>query len=200
MYELRERLGRRESFDLVTVLEGADELGTSIGCADSADGIFVHRIEPALRLIVIGDGADAAALLRLAQLLGWDTELLNSINDFHTTVDARTAAVIGSHHFGRDCAALRFLLPLGLRYVGLIGPRRRREELLVDVIDSGATINSDFFAPAGLDLAAETPQEIALSVVAEIQSVFAGGAREHLRDRRAPIHAATSAPWSLSVH
>jgi xanthine/CO dehydrogenase XdhC/CoxF family maturation factor len=81
------------------------------------------------------------------------------------------------------------LLPLGLAYVGLLGPRRRREELLVDVIDSGASLNSELYAPAGFHLASETPEEIALAVVSEIQAVFAGGTGQHLRDHKAPIHA-----------
>jgi xanthine dehydrogenase accessory factor len=61
---------------------------------------------------------------------------------------------------------------------------------LLDVIESGAQLKSELFAPAGLNLAAESPEEIALSITAEIQSVFASGTAEHLRDRKAPIHQA----------
>jgi xanthine/CO dehydrogenase XdhC/CoxF family maturation factor len=71
--------------------------------------------------------------------------------------------------------------------------------LLIDVIDSGTTMGSPLFAPAGLHLGAETPEEIALSIVAEIQSVFAGGTAEHLRDRKAPIHAYTAAECARSA-
>src|SRR5207237_6973591 len=110
-----------------------------------------------------------------------------------------SSAVILTHNFGRDCAALRHLLPLGLRYVGLVGPRRRREELLLDVIDSGAATKSQLFAPAGFHLAAETPEEIALSIIAEIQAVFAGGTGNHLRDCKAPIHANSSAECAMSA-
>ncbi len=150
---------------------------------------FVQTIEPALQLLIFGDGPDAEALSRQAQLLGWDVHLFSAITELRATPDYRTAAVVATHNFGRDCAALRHLLPLGLRYVGLVGPRRRREELLVDVIDSGAAVRSQLFAPAGLDVGAETPEDIALAIAAEIQSVFADGTGEHLRDRKAPIHA-----------
>jgi xanthine/CO dehydrogenase XdhC/CoxF family maturation factor len=85
-----------------------------------------------------------------------------------------------------------------LRYLGLIGPRKRRDEILVDVIDSGAEMTSQLFAPAGLHLAAESPEEIALSIAAEIQCVFAGGTPEHLRDRKAPIHDSV-VPWFASA-
>jgi xanthine/CO dehydrogenase XdhC/CoxF family maturation factor len=79
---------------------------------------------------------------------------------------------------------------MGLSYVGLIGPRRRRDEILSDLLDSGVELRSQLFAPAGLDLGAEGPEEIALSVIAEIEKVFAEGSGEPLRDRRAPIHLA----------
>ena len=103
-------------------------------------------------------------------------------------LDGRTAVVIATHNFGRDCAALRDLLPAGVKYVGLIGSRARRDDLLFDVMHDGVALQSRLFAPAGLHLAAESPQEIALSIIAEIQSVFGGGTGEQLRQRRAPIH------------
>jgi xanthine/CO dehydrogenase XdhC/CoxF family maturation factor len=114
--------------------------------------------------------------------------MIESVTQLPEPPDRRTAAVVATHNFGRDCAALRHLLPLGLRYLGLVGPRKRRDEILIDVIDSGAEMRSQLFAPAGLHLAAESPQEIALSIAAEIQCVFAGGTPEHLRKRKAPIH------------
>ena len=93
-----------------------------------------------------------------------------------------------SHNYGRDFTALQKLLSLNLRYVGLIGPRKRRDQLLNDLLDLGVTINAGFFSPAGLDLRSETPEEIALAVVAEIQRVFAGGSGESLRERKMSIH------------
>ena len=186
MSQLRDKLAARESY----------EIGTEFAPGE----VFVQTIEPPIRLLVIGDGADANALAAQAQLLDWDLHLMAAITELRVAIDDRTAAVIATHNFGRDCAALRHLLPLGLRYVGLVGPRRRREELLIDVIDSGAAAKSQLFAPAGLHLATETAQEIALSIVAEIQAVFAGGTGEHLRDRRAPIHVSSSAECATSVH
>ena len=177
---LRDHIARRESFEI-------------------AAGEFVQTIEPAIRLLIFGDGPDAIALSHHAHLLGWDAQTFSAITELRTEIDRRTAAVIATHNFGRDCAALRHLLPLGLRYVGLIGPRRRREELLVDVIDSSAVVTSQLFAPAGLHIGAETPEEIALSVIAEIQSVFAAGTGEHLRDRKAPIHANSAVECVVSA-
>jgi xanthine/CO dehydrogenase XdhC/CoxF family maturation factor len=104
--------------------------------------------------------------------------------------DDWTAAIVKSHNYDRDFAALQKLLPLDLRHVGLIGPRKRRNQLLGDLLDLGITINDGFFAPARLDLGAETPEEIALAIVSEIQRVFAHGSGVSLRERKMPIHAA----------
>jgi xanthine dehydrogenase accessory factor len=99
---------------------------------------------------------------------------------------------VKSHNYGRDFAALCQLLKLDLLYVGLLGPRKRRDQLLNAVLDEGIAIDADVFAPAGLDLGAETPEELALALVAEIQATFAGASAESLRHRKAPIHG-----WNL---
>jgi xanthine/CO dehydrogenase XdhC/CoxF family maturation factor len=85
-------------------------------------------------------------------------------------------------------SALRDLLPAGLRYLGVVGSRRRREDLLFDVMQSGVRLESALFAPAGLHLGAESPEEIALSITAEIQCVFAAGSGQSLRHPQSPIH------------
>jgi hypothetical protein len=95
---------------------------------------------------------------------------------------------VKSHNYGRDFVALQKLLPLNLRYVGLIGPRKRRDQLLNDLLEIGITINAGFFAPAGLDLGVESPQEIALAIISEIQRVFAHGSGLSLREGKMPIH------------
>ena len=66
--------------------------------------------------------------------------------------------------------------------------RRRRDQLFHALVDAGVPIRSDLFAPAGLDIGAESPEEIALAIIAEIQSTFALGSTESLHERRAPIH------------
>ena len=189
--DLRRHLQARRSCEVATIFENSNALGSRIVAGFVEPGAFVQTIEPALRLLIIGLGPDAVALQRHATLLGWEAMMIESVTQLPEPPDRRTAAVVATHNFGPDCAALRHLLPLGLRYLGLVGPRKRRDEILIDVIDSGAEMRSQLFAPAGLHLAAESPEEIALSIAAEIQCVFAGGTPEHLRDRKAPIHDST---------
>jgi len=150
---------------------------------------FVQEIHPLIRVLIFGDGPDSAPIRKLSESLGWQPLEIVHPNSLSILPDEWTAAIVKSHNYGRDFAALQKLLPMNLRYVGLIGPRKRRDQLLNDLLDLGVTINSGFFAPAGLDLGGETPEEIALAIVSEIQRVFGSGSGFSLRDRKISIHA-----------
>ncbi len=149
---------------------------------------FMQEIYPPIQLLIFGDGSDNEPIRKLGGLLGWQPSEIIDVNNWSMEPDEWTAAIVKSHNYGRDFVALQKLLPLNLRYVGLIGPRKRRDQLLGDLLDIGVAINAGFFAPAGLDLGAETPEEIALAIVSEIQRVFAGGSGESLRERKMSIH------------
>jgi xanthine dehydrogenase accessory factor len=84
------------------------------------------------------------------------------------------AAIVMSHHLATDRVYLRALAGSGIPYVGLLGPRRRREQLLADLGEAGEALARRLHGPAGLDLGARGAESIALSIVAEIQAVLAG--------------------------
>lgn len=150
---------------------------------------FVQEIHPPLQLVLVGEGPDSAALRAFAQTLGWELHEAEEASALPNEFDEWTAAIVKTHNYGRDYAALQKLLPLGLRYVALLGPRRRRDQLLHALMEEGVEIRSELFAPAGFDLGAEGPEQIALAMVSEIQAVFAGAAAaQSLRARKAPIH------------
>ena len=181
----------RRSCRAVTVFEEKNEqLGTRLLALDEQipNGVFLQEIEPPIQLLIFGDGPDSIPLRAFAGILGWDVIEIDQAADLPGRLDERSAAIVKSHNYGRDFAALRHLLQIDLPYVGLLGPRKRRDQLLNAVLDSGISIDSEVFAPAGLDLGAETPEEIALALISEIQAVFAGATADSLRDRKAPIH------------
>jgi xanthine dehydrogenase accessory factor len=153
---------------------------------------FMQEIHPPIRLLIFGDGPDNAPIRKLTELLGWETIEIVDPNAISIETDEWTAAIVKSHNYGRDFVALQRLLPLNLRYVGLIGPPKRRDQLLADLLDIGIAITAGFFAPAGIDLGAETPEEISLAIVSEIQRVFARGSGESLRERKMSIHGTTA--------
>jgi xanthine dehydrogenase accessory factor len=156
--------------------------------SEGEDGLL-QEIHPQPRLIMFGHGPDSAALRGFSEILGWEVIEAEQASELPREADEWTAAIIKSHNYGHDFAALQALLPLPLRYLGLIGPRRRRDQLMADSLDSGTSPNAELFSPTGLDLGSETPEEIALAIVAEVQRAFAGGTGASLRDVRRPIHA-----------
>ncbi|HYJ04518.1 MAG TPA: XdhC family protein [Chthoniobacterales bacterium] len=188
--EMAAHFTERRSCRAVTRFEGEEgNLGTRLRALDEQlSGAFVQEIEPPIQLLIFGDGPDSIPLRAFADVLGWDVIEVDQAADLPSRLDERSAAIVKSHNYGRDFAALRHLLQLGLPYVGLLGPRKRRDQLLNAVLDSGISIDAELFAPAGLDLGAETPEEIALALISEIQAVFAGATADSLRDRKAPIH------------
>jgi len=190
LVDLAENLIARRNCLAVTIFEGK-RVGSSVAGFQhfrEREHALIQEIHPPIRLLVFGEGPDSAAFHWLSELLGWKAIEVVDQHQLPTDADKWTAAIVKSHNYGRDFTALRKLLSLNLRYVGLIGPRKRRDQLLNDLLDLGVTINAGFFSPAGLDLRSETPEEIALAVVAEIQRVFAGGSGESLRERKMSIH------------
>jgi xanthine/CO dehydrogenase XdhC/CoxF family maturation factor len=97
-----------------------------------------------------------------------------------------------THDFAADAALLGTVLRSPAGYVGVLGPRQRTDRLLDAVRSEGPPLEpwqlERLHAPVGLDIDAETPEEIALSIVAEIQASFCARAGGPLRDRATPIH------------
>jgi xanthine/CO dehydrogenase XdhC/CoxF family maturation factor len=189
--ELAAHFAERRPCRAMTLFSGApDQLGTRIlGMEETppADA-FVQEMKAPIQLLIFGDGPDSMPLSAFAEILGWSVIEREQASDLPARGDERTAAIVKSHNYGRDFAALRHLLQLDLRYVGLLGPRKRRDQLLGALLDDGISLDSELFAPAGFDLGAETPEEIALAIISEIQTVFAEASGESLRERKAPIH------------
>ena len=172
---------------------------------------LLEYLETPVRLIVVGAGPDAVALVQLAADLGWLTTLVDRagpgaagdrlpagtsvVTDDpveaipEIAIDARTAVVLMSHHYDRDRTLLKHLLDTPSPYVGLLGAASRRDALLADLGDgAGGPARERLYAPVGLDIGADHPQEIALAIASEIQAVIAGRSGGFLRERERPIH------------
>lgn len=191
---------------------------SSLLCEASTE-ILVERISPPLRLLIFGSGADTVPVARIAFELGWSVEVIDreheeagkerspvdcglkpshprqsAIKDVVT--DSFTAALLMTHDYAKDRDLLRFLCPSSVRYIGLLGPKRRTERLFETLQNERPKLPEDAFekcyGPAGFDIGAESPEAIALSIVSEIQAVFNGRKGAALRDRSGPIHGKTS--------
>jgi xanthine/CO dehydrogenase XdhC/CoxF family maturation factor len=97
-----------------------------------------------------------------------------------------------THHYVHDVPLLRDLLPRPLAYLGLLGPKIRTEKILADLAAGGFAITPEMrerlHAPVGLDLGADTPEQVALAIVAEMLAVLAHREARPLRERTQPIH------------
>jgi xanthine dehydrogenase accessory factor len=163
--------------------------------------LLVETIWPQRTILVLGGGPDAPPVANIAESIGWGATLVAPRDchpdDVTRRFDLSTfdAVVIMTHNYLYDLTLLGVVLASPIRYVGLLGPKSRGDELLAH-LDSQSLVPSirerigdRFYNPIGLDLGGESPEEIALSIVAEAQAVL--NAREevvHLKGRRTPIH------------
>lgn len=178
---------------------GCDVMGSELLASDALVSeqplVLIDTVPLPIRLLLFGIGPEIEPMTQLSGDLGWVVERFGHpselAQDFRP--DDQTAAVIMNHNFGRDLLALDRLLPLQLRYVGLLGPRKRHADLLARLGEYRALdFNADFknlFAPAGLDIGSEAPEEIALSIVSEVAAVLSARPGGFLRERKTEIHA-----------
>jgi xanthine dehydrogenase accessory factor len=199
--------------EIARLLRHAVEMGNSFA-AELRDGaaagsrVFFESLIPPLQLVVCGAGTDAQPLVALAASLGWSAVVLDRRADMACTkrfpdaaqvvaaadeavlapvrLDTRTAAIVMSHSFAQDTFFLQWLLARPVPYVGVLGSRRRTLDLLAQL--GRDAMPKTLYAPAGLDIGAETPEQIALSILSEVQACFAGRTGGALRDRDGSIH------------
>jgi xanthine/CO dehydrogenase XdhC/CoxF family maturation factor len=107
-------------------------------------------------------------------------------------MDAQTAVVLMTHNYNYDLAALEALMQSPCGYIGLLGPKQKLEKMLGDLRRKGLEPDPEMLAklhgPVGLDIGAETAEEIALSIMAEIKAVFSNRRGTSLKHRSVEIH------------
>ena len=173
--------------------------------------VLVEVFDPPPTLFICGSNHDAVPLTKFASDLGWRVVIAASstsasIKDRFAMAEVilagppdtlrselarcyRACAVVMSHDYERDREVLRVLLESKLEYVGVLGPKKRTDRILRELGHSQADdACRALHAPIGLDLGAETPREIALSVIAEIQAALTGSPARRLREKNGPIH------------
>jgi xanthine/CO dehydrogenase XdhC/CoxF family maturation factor len=170
--------------------------------------ILLERIDPPIQLLVFGAGEDAIPVTQFAKNLGWkvkvydgrahyakperfpqaDSVELRPLGSPAPVIDKWTAAITMTHSFSQDADVLRSLAERPIRYLGVLGPRKRTGQLLAETELSSLEANPALHAPMGLDVGTDGPEQVALAIIAEIQSVMNGRPAGLLRDRPGPIH------------
>jgi xanthine/CO dehydrogenase XdhC/CoxF family maturation factor len=174
---------------------------------------FSQTLQPCYRLLIVGSEHDAVQLCAFAHNMGWEVDIIahpteeKQLKDFPgarslrgivaddmnvSQIDGQTAIVLMTHSYVKD---LQFLIALEKSqpaYLGLLGPNKRREKLLNEFLEHCPEVEDTFFdhvyGPAGLNIGGETPQEIAIAILAEILTVIRGKKPMLLRDKEGGIH------------
>ena len=186
----------------------------STGAGTESSGVFTEVHMPPPRLVICGAGDDAMPLAAHASQIGYRVTVVDHRPAYLSRerfphaerIDRRpddgleglplgpsTHLVVMTHSFAHDREWGRRLLRTEVPYIGLLGPRARRDEILEQIgvtgERAGATGMDRFFAPVGLDLGADGPEQIAVSILAELLAVRASSVPRHLRDKDGVIHA-----------
>ncbi len=177
-------------------------------------GVFLELVQPMVTVILFGGGFDARPVNHLARSLGWNVEVTDEcvahiapiffpdatrlslcqreFIDREFRITPYTACVLMSHNYEYDRDVLRKLVNSEAPYIGILGPRKRFDRMLEEFQSQGLQLTSQqlsrIHSPIGLDIGAEAPDEIAVSIIAEIQSTFAGRSGGFLKYRTGPIH------------
>jgi len=173
--------------------------------------VFIESIKPTIRILLFGAGNDTVPLARMADILGLEVIVIDGRKNLATTqrfpsamkiitgsgdevveqleTDINTAALLMTHNFEYEAQVLEDLMPMGLPYVGILGPKKKSEKLIEKLVNKGITVNqATIYSPMGLDIGAEGSEEIALSILAEVKAVLAKKQATFLRNKIGPIH------------
>ncbi len=184
--------------------------------------VFVEVVTPRPQLYVFGAGPDAAPLTKIGTFLEWrvrvidhrptllaphrfpGAEVIGVRRTEYTNIPiyAGAVAVVMTHNYEIDRQLVSHLLKSKASYVGVLGPRKRTDKILTELADQGERFSPEdikrLYAPIGLNLGAESPEEIALAIVAEAQAQTSGRDALPLRSVTGPLHSRSNAPFTVA--
>ena len=181
---------------------------------DTTFNAFVSFISPPISLVIVGAGNDAIPLQSIAETLGWEVTIVDGRHTYakierfssacqiivskpekvlqQIPIDEKTVFVLMTHNYNYDYAILKALLDKNIPYIGALGPKKKLDNMITDLKAENIFLNERqkniLYGPVGLELGAETPAEIALSITAEIMSVMNNKKGESLRNLVTEIH------------
>jgi len=191
-----------KEFDLSLQSKNKDNLST-----------FSEVLQPCFKLMIFGAEHDAVQLCKLGAYNGWEVTVISGPLESKTkddfpgataffsvspdylelnSIDHETAIVLMSHNYANDLKYLLEIKDTKPAYIGLLGPKKRREKLLSQFMEYCPEVDLSFIdsihGPAGLNIGAETPQEIAISIISEILSVIRKQTPIALKEKVGRIH------------
>ncbi|BCJ88236.1 XdhC family protein [Effusibacillus dendaii] len=182
--------------------------------------LFIEMVKPRPRLVIFGAGPDAVPLVRGAKALEWHVSLVdhrqNHLNQpYFSDVDERVTVfkseylqfsvyygsyvVVMTHNYELDRMLVGQLISCPIPYLGVLGSHQRMERMLQEIQMGGVNLNEQLLeklhSPVGLDIGAESPEEIALSILSELLCRKNGRNGQFLKLRKHPLHARPAGEW-----
>lgn len=177
---------------------------------DSQIGVYIELIPAQYHLAIYGDNYDVYPMVELAQVLDWEISLVGNMqklkkekiqsvtNIYHKDfaerpmLDNRTAVILMAHDYKTDLSNLQHALKSDSPYIASLGPKKRFVKMMNSLVDLNIKLSIDdeerIYAPSGLEIGANTPEEISLSIFSEILSVFNKKQGGMLKLKKGPIH------------
>ncbi|CAN5670227.1 XdhC family protein [soil metagenome] len=172
--------------------------------------VFVEILLPEIKMILMGNQYDIYPLCRLIKEIGWTASIVSNLQKINTQtaaiadeiidpekfnellVDEYTVIILMSHDYKTDKKNLPKALATSAPYIGMLGPRIRSEKIWAELEEEGYKISPQnlqrIHAPIGLDIGAISPEEIALSLIAEVRASLSNRDGGFLRLRTKSIH------------
>lgn len=175
---------------------------------------LIEYIAPPVSLVIVGAGNDVHPLVKTAEIQGWEITIAEGRTTHATkkrfpearqiivgkpeqvfeniNIDHQTYFVLITHNYKYDFEMLKMLLQTDCNYIGILGPKTKLNRMLDDLFSEGIKVTEEqlnrIYGPIGLDIGAETSEEIALSIVAEIKAMMSGKTGTSLKYKTGKIH------------
>ena len=168
--------------------------------------VLIEFIRPETKLVIVGDNYDVNSMAGIAKELGWEIYIVGKAKKlskqlFHTakqvldysqadqiSVNEYTAVIMMSHDYRKDFDTLPVFINKKPAYIGMLGPKKRFWKMNDEMSDMDLEAVDFLFSPTGLEIGAESPQEIALSIAAEIVAKFRNKEGRSLHYKEGTIH------------
>jgi xanthine dehydrogenase accessory factor len=196
------------------VLAGKQSVFRSYRTGAKSMTAFIELVEPAISLVIMGAGNDVIPVVAMADILGWESTVVDGRPAYakkerfvsscqvllskpenvisQVNIDDYTVFLLMTHNYNYDMAMLSQLLKKNVKYVGMLGPKKKLHRILDELKDDGVNFTPEQLAsvhsPVGLDIGAETSEEIALSILSEIKAVLNGKQGLSLHANTGTIH------------
>ena len=179
-------------------------------CQEGEIQLFIEVIIPSTHLVIYGGNYDIYPMVKLAKEIGWRVSVVCNPLKVHKSlfemadavvekdkteeikIDPYTVSLLMAHDYETDFKNMRNLLKTNIKYIGMLGPKKRTDKMFLKLLEEGNPVSDKNLAriatPVGLDIGATNPEEIAISIIAEIKTFFTGRTGQRLKFREGAIY------------